>query len=218
MTDQARRDWFVGLTLALAVAWAVASSFARAGWPTATGLVGLVLALDLVFILRRRDGLLGRLLVLCLVAGFVELAADHWLVRWSGTLDYTPGGPYVLSSPLYMPFGWACALLQLAYLGVRVGQRLPLWAACVVAGLVGAINIPVYEHCARAAGWWAYKNTPMLGNAPHYIILGELAAVSLLPLFARAAARRPIGWSVALGLGYGLYLCACLIGAAKLVG
>jgi hypothetical protein len=218
MTDESRRDWFVGLTLALAVAWAVASSFARAGWLTATGLVTLVLALDLVFVAWRRDGLLGRLLVLCLVAGFVELAADHWLIRSSGTLDYTPGGPFVASSPLYMPFGWAGALFQLSYLGVRLAERRPVWLACVIVGLVGAVNIPIYEHCARAAGWWAYKNTPMLGNAPHYIILGELLAVLLLPLFARAAVRRPLGWSVALGLGYGVWLCATLIGAAKLVG
>jgi len=218
MDDQKRRDWFIGLTLALAVAWAIASSFARAGWLTATGLVALVLVLDVAFVARRRDPLLGRLLVMCLVAGFVELLADHWLVRSSGTLDYAPGGPFILTSPLYMPFGWAGALLQLAYLGVRLGQRLPAWGACLIVGLVGAINIPIYEHCARAAGWWAYKNTPMLGNAPHYIILGELLAVLLLPLFARVAVRKPLGWSAALGVAYGLYLCACLVGAAKLVG
>jgi hypothetical protein len=218
MTDQGRRDWFIGLTLALAVAWAVASAFARAGWLTATGLVALVMTLDVAFVARRRDGLLARLLVLSLLAGWIELLADHWLVRYSGTLDYLPGGPFVLSSPLYMPFGWAGALFQLAYLGVRLAERRPVWLACLLVGLVGAINIPIYEHCARAAGWWAYKNTPMLGNAPHYIILGELLAVLLLPLVARAAARRPLGWSVAFGVGYGLWLCGCLVLAAKLIG
>src|SRR5271165_3898004 len=56
-------------------------------WRTGLALNLFDNALLLAFVLRHRDGLLARLMLFGLVAGFVELAADAWLVDFTHTLD-----------------------------------------------------------------------------------------------------------------------------------
>ena len=44
-------------------------------------IVGIIMGLNVAFIVRYRDGVLGRLFILGVAAGFAELLADQWLVR-----------------------------------------------------------------------------------------------------------------------------------------
>lgn len=83
-------------------------------WRTGLALNLIDNALLLTFIVRHRDGLLARFLVFGLVVGFVELAADAWLVDYTRTLDYSVGGgPMLWRSPVWMPIAWEIVAVQL---------------------------------------------------------------------------------------------------------
>lgn len=72
-----------------------------------------------------------------------------------------------------MPFAWTVVTIQLGYFGWWMGKRWGLPTASLLIALFGAVNIPLYEQWAKNAGWWYYRNTPMVGNTPWYIIGGE---------------------------------------------
>ena len=61
-------------------------------WRTGAALNIVDNCLLIGFALVRRDILLGRFLLFGVVVGFVELAADAWLVDYTRTLDYSIGG------------------------------------------------------------------------------------------------------------------------------
>src|SRR4051812_8603629 len=97
------------------------------------------------FILVRRDALLGRFIIFGLAVGLTELAADAWLVDYTGTLDYsTGGGPTIWRSPLWMPLAWEVVAVQFGYIGLRLWERFGKTDLLMI-GLLGAINIPFYE-------------------------------------------------------------------------
>jgi hypothetical protein len=74
------------------------------------------------FILVRRDALLGRFIIFGLAVGLTELAADAWLVDYTGTLDYSiGGGPMIWRSPLWMPLAWKVVAVQFGYSGCDCG-------------------------------------------------------------------------------------------------
>lgn len=213
-----RRLKFVLFTLALTVAWNFSSSFLGWGWMTATLITFLILLLNLVYIYRYRDAWLGRILLFSLAAGWTELLADRWLVNVTGTLAYAPGGPFILRSPLYMPFAWTNVLVQLAYLGWWLSNRFRLPLASLLIGLFGAINIPLYEQWAKGANWWVYSNARMIGSTPWYIIGGELLIVLTLPALMRLAQKTPAAWSLALGVAQGLWIWAAYALTYALIG
>src|SRR3954471_21869430 len=69
-------------------------------WKTGLALNLLDNFLLLAFVLHRGDAFLARLIVFGLVAGFMELFADAWLVTYTRTLDYSVGGgPMIWKSP-----------------------------------------------------------------------------------------------------------------------
>ena len=124
------------------------------------------------FILVRRDPLLGRFIVFGLAVGFTELAADAWLVDYTGTLDYSiGGGPMIWRSPLWMPLAWEVVAVQFGYIGLRLWERFGKLGLIMI-GLIGAINIPFYEAMARRIHWWEYSGCKMISFTPWYIILG----------------------------------------------
>ena len=61
-------------------------------WRTGAALNFVDNCLLVGFILVRRDALLGRFIIFGLAVGLTELAADAWLVDYTGTLDYSIGG------------------------------------------------------------------------------------------------------------------------------
>jgi uncharacterized protein DUF6989 len=211
-------------SLALLVALHVGAAALGAGWATAAATVGLT-ALALVAIAWRRvwRPLIARLLLFGLVAGLLELFTDYSGEVIARSLVYPPNEPMLWASPLYMPLSWMVTLTQIGYLAWRLDSlapRPPRWAAIILTGLWGALNIPFYEEMAYHAGWWRYVAAPglSLGHTPHYVILFEgLVAAALPPLLARLETR---GWrSVALrGVALGVWTPWAALFAWLLIG
>jgi hypothetical protein len=213
-----RRFSLVMLTMGLTLAGSAVSAVIRGGWVSATVLNVAVDLLILGYIIRNRDGLLGRLLLMGFVAGLVELlTADPWAVR-SGTLVYEAAGPFINYSPLYMPLGWAYVLMQIGYIAWWVLQSRGLGPAIVATTILGGTMIPVYEALAKSANWWIYQNVPMIFGAPYYVILGEALIGMALPFIVRPVAARGLAWSVVLGIALGCWTWVSAIVAYRLVG
>src|SRR4051794_29557687 len=140
------RLWLILATVAINVAAVSCLTFAPwSDWRTGLALNLVDNALLIGFAVARRDRFLARLLLFGLAVGFVELAADAWLVDYTRTLDYAiGGGPMIWRSPLWMPFAWEIVAVQFGYLGLRLRDRFGA-LGLVLIGVLGAINIPFYE-------------------------------------------------------------------------
>jgi hypothetical protein len=218
VSDEARRLRFTGLTIALLVALNVVGAWTRAGWPLATFNTALILLLDVLYVWRFRDGVLGRWLLLGLAAGVVELTADWWLVARTRTLVYPAGQPMILASPAYMPFAWAMVLAQIGPIGAALGRRLPLPVATLLTALLSGVNIPLYEHLAHDANYWYYRDTPQLFNAPYNVIAAEFLLALPLVWLGREAERLRWPWSAALGVVEGVWMLPSVLLAFWLLG
>ncbi|HLO86052.1 MAG TPA: hypothetical protein VK203_13740 [Nostocaceae cyanobacterium] len=204
-----RRIKFICGLLALGITWDFSSSLLGAGWIAASVITVIVLLSYIAYAWRYRDSLLAKYLLFGIAAGFTELLADSWLVQNTGTLVYITGGPFIISSPLYMPFAWANVLIYLGCIGYWFSERFGLAIACLLTAVIGVINIPLYEQWAKGANWWFYQHTPMLGNAPIYIILGEFILALAIPYLLHWLKKAHWGWCVGLGIIQGLWIwCA----------
>lgn len=166
----------------------------------------------------RRDPVLARWLLLGFVAGWVEIATDAWLVRYTGSLVYPKDGPMVWDSPLYMPFAWTLVLAQLGVVGGWLAERMSLVKASLVCAAMGGSMIPLYEHLAFEARYWWYTDTPMVWHAPLYIIVSEFLLTLPLVWMHRAALARALPFSALLGLAAGLWMLPSVLVAWWLVG
>jgi len=208
LPDVPGRTRFVLFTLCLVLGWNFASSLVGWGWPTATIISFGVVALFIGYVWRYHDNFVARIILFSLATGWVELLADQWLVDVTGTLVYLPGGPFVRRSPLYMPFAWTVVTAQLGYIGWWLSKRYNVIFASVLLGVIGAINIPLYEQWAKGANWWFYRNTSMLGNTPWYIISGEFLVALTLPVAMSLVEKREWRVSVLAGVAQGLWIWA----------
>lgn len=178
-------------------------------WRTGFGLnlIDQVILLATAFCFRDRTML--RLLAFGLVVGVAELVADAWLVEYTSTLDYSPGGgPMLWRSPLWMPLAWQIVAVQFGVLGItlRKWRRIP---GLLLNGVLGAINIPYYEEMARQIHWWRYSGCCMLSGTPYYIIVGELGiALGLAVCAERAIRGKPAAVLVA-GIAGGALIFGC---------
>lgn len=178
-------------------------------WRTGLGLNLIDNALLLGFVILRKDLLLARLVVFGVAVGFVELAADAWLVDSTKTLDYSiGGGPMLWRSPLWMPFAWEVVAVQFGYVGLRLKER---WGAIglLITGVLGAINIPYYEEMARRIHWWQYSGCRMISFTPYYIIVGELGIAVALAWLASKLRIGGWGTAVLLGAAGGMAIFVC---------
>jgi hypothetical protein len=184
-------------------------AYSLTDWPFAFAIAGTGSAVLLASALFRRDTLLLHIWVFALVFGLAELAVDAWLVGVTSTLDYRPyavrGGPMWWASPLFMPFAWQVLVAHIAVLTEAASD----WGRgrqLAVALAVGAAYVPVGEELSIRAGFWLYRDVPMLSHVPIYIVIGEtLLAVSVALLLPALARRR---WSFTMAAG--LVSCAAL--------
>ncbi len=182
-------------------------------WRTGVALNLVDHAILLAFIVRHRDGVLGRFVLFGLAVGFAELPADAWLVDYTRTLDYSiGGGPMLWRSPIWMPLAWEIVALQFGYIGLRLWQKLGAWGLLAI-GVLGAINIPYYEEMARPIHWWTYSGCRMISATPWYIILGEFGIAIALAILARGVAIGNRLTAALAGLAGGAAIFACYAAA-----
>jgi hypothetical protein len=179
------------------------------GWVGAALGVGQGLVWCGLLLYRQRSRWLLNITVSLIVAGVVELAADAWLVRVTGTLVYPPSGPSLALSPAYMPLAWFGMLSGGSALGVALRKRWSLGPASVAVALALGVYIPIYEMLAAHAGWWHYQGRVLsFGRVPVYIVLGEmLSALPLVVMTERLIHARTLV-AAALGVGLGLWIFA----------
>ncbi|MFN2203916.1 MAG: DUF6989 domain-containing protein [Caldilineaceae bacterium] len=218
--EERNRLRFVLVTLAIVATWIVINSFFFTGWVTAAILAFGMLTVDVIYIIRAGDRLLAKFLYFGLVAGFVELLADAWLISSTKTLYYEFGEPLLIESPVYMPVAWAVILVQIGYIGYFIHLRWGLLRATLLTGLLGGAIIPVYEYCAKGAGWWLYEDTHRMifGATPYYIVLGEFLLALALPALLVAVKQREFYWTLPLGTVMGLWIWISYFVAFHLVG
>ncbi len=208
---------FVLFTIALLLLLDVISSIYGLGWKAITATTALILALDVAWIVLRKDRALLGWLVFGLVAGYAELVADWWLVR-TGTLVYPQNEPMIWDSPAYMPAAWAVVLTQIGYLSGWLRTKYPVEKAAFATALFAGVNIPVYEHLAKGANWWHYDHTPMVFAAPYYVIAAEFLLALPLAYWADRIVRGSLRRSVLFGLAEGVVMLAAVLIAYWLVG
>jgi hypothetical protein len=161
-------------------------------WRTAVALNLIDNAMVIGYAVWRRDGVMARLILFGLITGFVELAADAWIVDVTHTLDYSVGGgPMLWRSPFWMPFAWEIVAVQFGYIGMLLFESLGA-KGLLLAGLLGAMNIPYYEEMARLIHWWTYDRAPVFlgSHTPWAIIIGEFIISVGFAILARST-RRP---------------------------
>ena len=204
--------------MVFALAGNVVSAIGKLGWPSAAAITAIVIVLDIWFIWRHRDTVLLHWLLFGIVAGWLELIADWWVVASTGTLVYPGPEPRIWASPAYMPFAWATMLAQVGVIALWMRQRLPLLAATVLTALIAAGYIPLYESLAKWANWWHYVDTPMLLNAPFYVIAGEfITALPLAPMVPALAQGR-LRWTVGLAVALGIWMVPAFMIGYRLFG
>lgn len=157
------------------------SAYFRTGYWSAFALATGMFAVLTAFAFIRKDDFLKRLLLFGLVAGFMELFADKWLVQNISSLVYPDGEPKIWHSPNYMPFAWAVVLVEVGYLGWCISNKVKMIEALFLCMLIGIFFIPVFEQCAYWAKWWYYNPCKMLLNTPWYIIFAEGIICFFLP-------------------------------------
>lgn len=197
------RDVFIGITLSIVLLWHFTNSFFNTGYITASILTFTIIGLDAVFILKNKDELLAKLFLISFFAGWSELFADAWLVNDIQKLVYDSNGPFVFSSPLYMPFAWTAILFQFSYLTHKSMKTRSFNMVLIQSAVFGGLLIPLYEHFAFGAGWWFYQNTPMFGKAPYFIILGEMMILFSMPFLIKMVEKRSIYSSFPIGIVIG---------------
>jgi hypothetical protein len=181
------------------------------GEPRAFGITTLAV-IGLLFIARSftHSPRLSWLLVFGLVAGVLELWADWVHVVYFHSLVYTDYfGFRLLASPSYMPIGWWLTVVQFGYLGLRLAERWPAWAAIGVPTALGTTLPPLYEELTAPARAWFYPpQGMMLSHTPLWIIFtygGCMFAITS----AAVLLYRPRAWSRAVIAG--LFTGACIM-------
>jgi hypothetical protein len=186
------------------------------------GIIDLILT-AMLFILviswRMVRPLLGRLMLVGLLAGICELFTDASGQYVVHSLIYPVGEWTIWTSPLYMPLSWLVTLTYLGYISWRLRALLGWRSAILLCGLLGAIDIPFFEEISYYGGWWRYAPTHlMLGHTPAYVALFEGLVVAALPLLFDRLERRSWVETVALGVVTGTWMAISALTAWLLLG
>lgn len=197
---------FVVITQGVMMTWSIASSYLQSGSKSAFIITTSSFIVYVGYALYSRNMLFIKLLLFGLMAGILELWADHYSVTTIKTLVYPSGDPMIISSPLYMPLSWAIALTQLGYYSLLLIRWKNLTVASIIMALSGGMYIPMYENLAKNAGWWYYQSCSMLSNAPYYIIICEILISATLPFLIYLSIKRKWKWAIVLGILEGVWI------------
>jgi hypothetical protein len=212
------RTWFVLGVMTFGILLLIIDSIQQRGWISAAWWgYGLSLVF-LLFGLATNDRLMLRFLVFCLTAGVAELIADAWLVQYTKTLVYPRPEPMLLSSPAYMPFSWTVVLMEVGYIGWLLSYRWNVMKASIFLFFLGAMLVPLYERWAIHAGWWHYRDTPMLFNVPQYVIVAEGLLMLTVPFMLRKVENAKPAMVLIWGLAEGVVMLVACFLAYALVG
>lgn len=214
-----KRDWvFIAVANAVSLLIAGLAAALHLGWSAASFSVVLELLMLGIFCFRHSEPLFARLFVFGLAAGFAELANDTWLIR-KAILVYDPGGPFVIDTPLYMPFSWALIFVTNGTIAYWLWNKLGGWKAALAMAAISGLYIPGFEAIAAKADWWYYQHVPMLmGLAPWFVVLGEALLALPLPAMTAAMQKRGFGFAAGLGVVEGLIVWATTVLALQVVG
>ena len=180
-SDQRRIGLLLLVINPLGWLWALGSAITAAGAWTAWAYVGVITAVVLSRVRWRDEDPLKNLVVFSVAGGLVALTADRWLIAGVQKLVYADWGLFLADSPAYMPASWAGMIMAAGFAGWYVSRRKGLFAGALTAGLVSGTVIPCLEACAHFAGWWSYRDAPMMGVVPRFIVLGEILIGLPLP-------------------------------------
>jgi hypothetical protein len=194
-------------TIVLLLVWSNLSAYFAWGPVSASVITYGLYVFYLAYAYFTQNPLLVRLTIFGTVAGILELVTDYYLVDVINSLVYPGHEPMVWSSPLYMPFAWSNVLLQLSFLGMMMTHRFGLLRATIFLCIAGGLYIPTYEHFAKEAGWWFYNaNTPMLFNAPVYVVIAEALISLSLPGITYYCEHQRIKRTFLLGFIAGIWI------------
>src|ERR1700722_16972139 len=185
----------VGVTLLVWAPWS--------NWRSAVMLNGIENLILVSFVWRKRDGLLARFVLFGLAVGFSELAGDAWLVAYTRTRDYSPGGGWMRwGPPAGVPLAWEMVAVQFGYLALRLQERFGRLGLLMI-GALGAVNIPYYEEMARRIQWWQYSGCRMISQTPYYIIVGEFLIAMAFGVLVRRFRNAGAAYALAMGVAGG---------------
>ncbi len=186
------------------------------------GFIDLILTFLLLLLflsMSKFRPLLGRLMLVGLIAGVCELFTDasgQYIVH---SLIYPVDELSIWTSPLYMPLSWLVTLTYLGYIGWRLRALLGWRLAILLCGLIGAIDIPLFEEISYYGGWWRYVPTHlMFGHTPAYVALFEGLVVAALPLLFDCLERRSWIKTGLLGVVIGMWMAISALTAWLLLG
>lgn len=163
--------------------------------------------------------LLGRLMLVGLIAGICELFTDASGQYVVHSLIYPVGELTIWTSPLYMPLSWLVTLTYLGYTSWRLRALLGWRIAILLCGLIGAIDIPLFEEISYHGGWWRYVPTHfMFGHTPVYVALFEGLIVAALPLLFDRLERRSWIETGLLGIVIGIWMAIAALIAWLILG
>ena len=214
-----KKDWiFIVVANLVGLLVAIPSVIFKWGWISATVMVALELVLLVWYCATHHERLLLKLLCFGLVAGFVELINDTWLIQAKEVLVYYPGGPRIIDTPLYMPFSWGLAFVTSGAIALTLYRKIGHWKSILAVAVMSGLYMPFYEGMAAGAQWWYYKDVPAIGPVPWFVILGEALLALVLPWIAFQLTKRTMRWAVIFGVFEGIFIWITTEIAIRLVG
>lgn len=214
-----RFDLAIAIVILLDFVLAYTDTITRWWYVGAIELFLSALLLTMLIGMRGMRPLLGRIMLVGLVAGICELFTDASGQRVVHSLIYPAGEVTIWASPMYMPLTWMVTLTYLGYVCWRLRALLGWRAATILCGLVGAIEIPLFEEMAYYAGWWRYVPVRlMVGHTPAYVLLFEGLVIAALPALLYRIERRPWIEVAASGVMLGAWIAIAALSAWLLLG
>lgn len=192
--------WVATMFLGLMVSVLAAIAFPSHGPFWAWAVAAMKLSMIVCLAQQPWGGVFAKLLAFGLAAGAFSMFPDHLLVQAGNNAKrvYPAGtGAFLLSSPLYVPLLWACAVTEFGYAIVRIWGLVQksvkgdaaLGLAMAAGSFLAAVTTASTEFLAVRAGWWGYHGPPgaLLGDVVSFhVILGHFFAwFFFLPVFAR---------------------------------